>query len=153
MAEKHPVKTPKETPMDTTDETNSRKPFEWTGQAQLDFFESIVGHKVAGLEKNFHMSVIHEKFSTRHKTPVTTKELWKQLECFYDLELLDEHQPIPPWNNTKTIDYLPPSYILDKYQSESDAESIKKSSGPQKKRKRLMRNSTASPSTNRRKKP
>jgi len=120
----------------------------WNEENKLKFMMCLLGHKVVGIEKHFHMAIIHEEFSELVKQDVCVDELWKHLKSLYDLSLLEDHQPNPPWENSNEIDFrisstnsLLPSSKSTTTEAQGDA--TKKTSLTQKTNRKRLRNLTS----------
>jgi len=88
------------------------KEIDWNNEEiGVDFMLSLVGYKVTGVEKHILMNHIHQKFVKRTGLDVGTTQLWIKLNTMYDLENLESHQSLPPWDDEK-IDFQLPKEIL-----------------------------------------
>jgi len=77
----------------------------------VEFMLNLVGHKVTGVEKHILMNHIHQKFIKKTGIDVGTTQLWSKLNTMYDLEQLESHQNLPPWDDSQ-VDFQLPKELL-----------------------------------------
>ncbi|XP_006818355.1 MRG/MORF4L-binding protein-like [Saccoglossus kowalevskii] len=73
----------------------------WDADLEVNLFHAMKGHKPVGVNKNFHMMCIHEKFTLSTGKKCTANVLWKHLGTMYDLPALHESEILPFPNREK----------------------------------------------------
>ncbi|XP_070555786.1 MRG/MORF4L-binding protein-like [Ptychodera flava] len=71
----------------------------WNAELEVSLFHAMKGHKPVGVNKNFHMMCIHEKFTLSTGKKCTAQHLWDHLGTMYDLPALHESEILPFPNN------------------------------------------------------
>ncbi|XP_077991515.1 MRG/MORF4L-binding protein-like [Glandiceps talaboti] len=67
----------------------------WNAELEVSLFHAMKGHKPVGVNKNFHMMCIHEKFILSTGRKCTSQQLWDHLGTMYDLLALHESEILP----------------------------------------------------------
>lgn len=113
----------KNEPQEVSVDEDKEAKVDWTDENDLKFALAMVGHKAVGIERNLHMTIIHDKFIKSYKGSVDCEQLWAKLRSYYDLDFLEEHQP-GPWDDMKDVDFsLPSDFLTDKSCKASSVES------------------------------
>ncbi|XP_026728163.1 MRG/MORF4L-binding protein isoform X3 [Trichoplusia ni] len=68
---------------------------QWDVDMEIQLFYAMANHKPVGINKHFHMAGIWEKMSNSIAKEISTQDIWKHLESLYDLNLLEDTEPIP----------------------------------------------------------
>lgn len=68
---------------------------EWTTEDEIQLFHALEGMKPVGIGKHFVMGAIGDRLSESLNKVVPREEIWKHLRTIYNLDLLDEREPIP----------------------------------------------------------
>lgn len=68
---------------------------EWTTEDEIQLFHALEGMKPVGIGKHFVMGAIGDRLSESLNKVVPRDEIWKHLRTIYNLDLLDEREPIP----------------------------------------------------------
>jgi len=85
---------------------------DWSNEeVAVEFMLNLVGHKVTGVEKHILMNHIHQNFIKKTGIDVGTTQLWSKLNTMYDLEQLESHQNLPPWDDSQ-VDFQLPKELL-----------------------------------------
>lgn len=71
------------------------EPVQWDVEMEVQLFYAMANHKPVGINKHFHMACIWEKLSDSITKPISTHDIWKHLESLYDLNMLEDTEPIP----------------------------------------------------------
>lgn len=79
----------------------------WNTELEVSLFYAMRGHKPVGVNKNFQMMCIHEKFNQATGRQVTSKQIWDHLDTLYDMQALHESEILPFPN--KEVDFSLPS--------------------------------------------
>ncbi|XP_011681006.1 MRG/MORF4L-binding protein isoform X1 [Strongylocentrotus purpuratus] len=79
----------------------------WNTELEVSLFYAMRGHKPVGVNKNFQMMCIHEKFNQATGRQVTSKQIWDHLETLYDMQALHESEILPFPN--KEVDFSLPT--------------------------------------------
>ncbi|KAL5286372.1 MRGBP family protein [Megaselia abdita] len=69
--------------------------FEWSTEDEIQLFHALEGMKPVGIAKHFVMGVIELRLSQSLNKSVPREEIFKHLRTIYNLEMLDEREPIP----------------------------------------------------------
>uniref|UniRef100_A0A2P2I3X7 Chromatin modification-related protein EAF7-like n=1 Tax=Hirondellea gigas TaxID=1518452 RepID=A0A2P2I3X7_9CRUS len=85
---------------------------EWTVNNEIQLFHAMTGHKPIGINKHFHMLMIHSKLSESLNRELYSRTIWDKLETLYDLAALDDNdrQALPKGDIAEfslPSDYLP----------------------------------------------
>lgn len=68
----------------------------WTPEKTNALLQAIQDYKPVGIDKHFHMMFVLERFCAKTgQTDISADDIWKQLSQFYNLEQLDQMQPLP----------------------------------------------------------
>ncbi|XP_047035170.1 MRG/MORF4L-binding protein isoform X3 [Helicoverpa armigera] len=89
-------------------EVKTGEPLTWDVDMEIQLFYAMANHKPVGINKHFHMACIWEKLSNSITKEISTQDIWKRLESLYDLNLLEDTEPIP-FPNHETPFSLPES--------------------------------------------
>ncbi|KAL4710573.1 hypothetical protein ACJJTC_008975 [Scirpophaga incertulas] len=76
-------------------DTNSNDSLEWDVNLEIQLFYAMANNKPVGINKHFHMARIYEKLRNSTTKRITTADIWKHLGTLYDLQMLEETEPIP----------------------------------------------------------
>ncbi|CAH0696230.1 unnamed protein product [Spodoptera exigua] len=76
-------------------EVKTSDPLTWDVDMEIQLFYAMANHKPVGINKHFHMACIWEKLSNSITKEISTQDIWKHLESLYDLNLLEDTEPIP----------------------------------------------------------
>lgn len=76
-------------------EVKPNDPLTWDVDMEIQLFYAMANHKPVGINKHFHMACIWEKLSNSITKEISTQDIWKHLESLYDLNLLEDTEPIP----------------------------------------------------------
>lgn len=68
---------------------------EWTTEDEIQLFHALEGMKPVGIGKHFVMGAIGDRLSESLNRSIPRDEIWKHLRTIYNLDLLDEREPIP----------------------------------------------------------
>ncbi|XP_072015582.1 uncharacterized protein [Amphiura filiformis] len=82
--------------------------FTWNVEMEVGLFHAMRGHKPVGVNKNFQMMCIHEKFHQVTGKKISSRSIWKHLSTMYDMQALDESENLP-FPNTQADFSLPHS--------------------------------------------
>lgn len=67
----------------------------WSTEDEIQLFHALEGMKPVGICKHFVMGAIGDRLEDRLGKIVPREEIWKHLRTIYNLDLLDEREPIP----------------------------------------------------------
>ncbi|KAL8597747.1 hypothetical protein ACOMHN_001706 [Nucella lapillus] len=67
----------------------------WNVDMEVNLFHAMRGHKPVGVNRHFHMVVIHEKLVSPATKKLTAKDVWNHLSTMYDLQALNESEILP----------------------------------------------------------
>ncbi|XP_045505034.1 MRG/MORF4L-binding protein isoform X2 [Colias croceus] len=68
---------------------------DWDVDMEIQLFYAMANHKPVGINKHFQMVCIWEKLSNSITREISTQDIWKHLSTLYDMNMLDETEPIP----------------------------------------------------------
>lgn len=69
---------------------------EWTPEEEIQFFYALRNlPKPVGVNKHFYMACINERLSRSLNRDFTTDIIWAHLRTLYDLDALEELEPLP----------------------------------------------------------
>lgn len=68
---------------------------EWSAEEEIQLFKALGGLKPIGINKHFYMACICERLSTALKREITPDVVWAHLKTMYNLEILDQLEPVP----------------------------------------------------------
>ncbi|XP_076462161.1 uncharacterized protein LOC143294662 isoform X2 [Babylonia areolata] len=85
------------------------EPGSWNVEMEVNLFHAMRGHKPVGVNRHFHMVVIHEKLSSPTTKKLSAKDVWDHLSTMYDLQALNESEILPFPN--KPLDFKLPANI------------------------------------------
>ncbi|XP_071500283.1 MRG/MORF4L-binding protein-like [Diadema antillarum] len=104
----------------------------WNTELEVSLFYAMRGHKPVGVNKNFQMMCIHEKFNQATGRQVTSQQIWDHLGTMYDMQALHESE-ILPFPNKEVEFTLPPSEFEDMMQqrAKSGGETLRTTSATQ----------------------
>ncbi|XP_041988307.1 MRG/MORF4L-binding protein [Aricia agestis] len=89
-------------------EEKSGSTLEWDVDMEIQLFYAMANHKPVGINKHFQMACIWEKLSNSITKEISTHDIWKHLNTLYDMNMLDDTEPIP-FPNKETPFSLPES--------------------------------------------
>jgi MRG-binding protein len=72
---------------------------DWNVELETQLFHAMQGHKPVGISKHFHMVCIQEQLCQMGWKQLSAEQIWKHLGTMYNLEALEETEPIPFPNN------------------------------------------------------
>lgn len=85
---------------------------EWSADDSIQLFFALEGLKPVGINKHFYMACIAERLSKSLNRDVPTDAIWAYLRKLYNLELLDEMEPLP-FPNEQIDFFLPDAEFSD----------------------------------------
>lgn len=68
---------------------------EWTTEDEIQLFHALEGMKPVGIGKHFVFGAIGDRLSESLNRSIPRDEIRKHLRTIYNLDLLDEREPIP----------------------------------------------------------
>lgn len=95
---------------------------EWSAEEEVQLFFALEGLKPVGLNKHFYMACIAERLSKSLNRDVPAECIWANLRTKYNLDVLDEMEPLPFPNEQRDF-YLPDtefSALMSRKRSESE---------------------------------
>lgn len=69
--------------------------FQWDVNTDNQLFYAMANLKPVGINRHFHMVSIWEKLSNSITKEITVQDIWKHLETLYDMQMLEDTEPIP----------------------------------------------------------
>ncbi|KAK7100519.1 MRG/MORF4L-binding protein-like [Littorina saxatilis] len=87
----------------------SFQPGAWSVEMEVNLFHAMRSHKPVGVNRHFHMVLIHEKLSSPASKKLTAKNVWDHLSTMYDLQALNESEILPIPN--KIVDFKLPGEL------------------------------------------
>ncbi|XP_054282970.1 cylicin-2-like [Macrosteles quadrilineatus] len=85
---------------------------EWSPDQEILLLYSLHGLKPVGPHKHFRMIKIHERLSSAMNKRISPSIIWKKLNCWYDMEALDEAEAEADAASAVEVDFELP---LDEY--------------------------------------
>lgn len=82
------------------------EPGSWNVDMEVNLFHAMRRHKPVGVNRHFHMVVIHEKLVSPTTRKLTARDVWDHLSTMYDLQALNESEILPFPN--KPVDFKLP---------------------------------------------
>lgn len=79
---------------------------EWSPEEEVQLFFALDGLKPVGVNKHFYMACIADRLSKSLNREVPAECIWAHLRTMYNLDLLDELEPLPFPNEQKDF-FLP----------------------------------------------
>lgn len=73
--------------------------WEWNVAQEAQLLDIMIGHKPVGICKHFQMYFIWEKLTEVVKKDIDSANIWKHLNTMYNLEALNDADPLPFQNN------------------------------------------------------
>ena len=104
---------------------------EWTAEEEIQLFYAMGGLKPVGVNRHFYIACITDRLSRSLNRDYTTESIWVHLRSMFNLEALEELEPLPFPNEEKEFS-LPEaefSTLLSKKRAASE-ESRQSSDGP-----------------------
>ena len=99
---------------------------EWSAEEEIKLFFALEGLKPVGLNKHFYMACIADRLSKSLNREIPAEAIWAHLKTMYNLEVLDEMEPLPFPNDQK--DFCLPdnefSSLMLKKRSEIDDKKV-----------------------------
>ncbi|XP_067627658.1 MRG/MORF4L-binding protein isoform X2 [Eurosta solidaginis] len=95
---------------------------EWSAEEEIQLFFALEGLKPVGINKHFYMACIADRLSKNLQRDVPAEAIWAHLRTMYNLDVLDELEPLPFPNEEKEFS-LPEtefSALLSKKRAESE---------------------------------
>ncbi|XP_013117779.1 MRG/MORF4L-binding protein [Stomoxys calcitrans] len=74
---------------------------QWTPEEEIHLFFAMGCLKPVGVNKHFYMACIAERLSSSLNRDFTTESIWGHLRTLYNLEALDDLEPLPFPNEEK----------------------------------------------------
>lgn len=109
---------------------------EWSAEEEIQLFFALEGLKPVGINKHFYMACIADRLSKNLQRDVPAEAIWAHLRTMYNLDVLDELEPLPFPNEEREFS-LPEtefSALLSKKRAESEEKqrlsSVDSSGGP-----------------------
>ncbi|XP_059622999.1 MRG/MORF4L-binding protein [Phlebotomus argentipes] len=68
---------------------------EWSPEDEIQLFFALDGLKPVGINKYFFMACIADRLSKALNREVSTEAIWSHLKTMYNLDALDELEPLP----------------------------------------------------------
>lgn len=68
---------------------------EWSAEEEIQLFKALGGLKPIGINKHFYMACICERLSNALKREIYPDVVWAHLKTMYNLEILDQMEPLP----------------------------------------------------------
>lgn len=94
---------------------------EWSAEEEIQLFFALEGLKPVGVNKHFYMACIAERLSRSLNRDVPAEQIWAHLRTLYNLEVLDEIEPLPFPN--EQMDFSLPETEFSTLMSLKEAES------------------------------
>ncbi|XP_055694781.1 MRG/MORF4L-binding protein [Lutzomyia longipalpis] len=82
-------------------EKSENEEIEWSPQMEIQLFFALDGLKPVGINKYFFMTCIADRLSKALDRDVSTEAIWSHLKTMYNLDALDELEPLPFPNEQK----------------------------------------------------
>lgn len=104
---------------------------EWTPEEEIQLFYAMGGLKPVGVNRHFYIACITDRLSRSLNRDYTTESIWVHLRTMYNLEALEDLEPLPFPNEEREFS-LPEaefSTLLSKKRAASE-ESRQSSDGP-----------------------
>lgn len=95
---------------------------EWSAEEEVQLFFALEGLKPVGVNKHFYMACIADRLSKSLNREVPAECIWAHLRTMYNLDVLDEMEPLPFPNEQKDF-FLPDtefSSLMSRKKSESE---------------------------------
>lgn len=93
---------------DDEEDVVSDPPVEWTPENEIHLFNALEDRRPVGLNRNFQMVFISEKFNNLMNRDVPSSVLWDHLSELYDMDTLNENDS-PPGSVAAEKDFALPS--------------------------------------------
>ena len=68
---------------------------EWSAEEEIQLFKALGGLKPIGINKHFYMACICDRLSNALKREIHPDVVWAHLKTMYNLEVLDQMEPVP----------------------------------------------------------
>ncbi|XP_037813984.1 MRG/MORF4L-binding protein isoform X2 [Lucilia sericata] len=104
---------------------------EWTAEEEIQLFYAMGGLKPVGVNRHFYIACITDRLSRSLNRDYTTESIWVHLRTMYNLEALEDLEPLPFPNEEREFS-LPEaefSTLLSKKRAASE-ESRQSNEGP-----------------------
>lgn len=104
---------------------------EWTAEEEIQLFYAMGGLKPVGVNRHFYIACITDRLSRSLNRDYTTESIWVHLRTMYNLDALEDLEPLPFPNEEKEFS-LPEaefSLLLSKKRAASE-ESRQSTDGP-----------------------
>lgn len=82
-------------------EKSESEEIEWSPEDEIQLFFALDGLKPVGINKYFFMACIADRLSKALNREVSTEAIWSHLKTMYNLDALDELEPLPFPNEQK----------------------------------------------------
>ncbi|GAB0087745.1 MRG/MORF4L-binding protein [Sergentomyia squamirostris] len=86
--------------MSIKEKTESEE-IEWSPEDEIQLFFALDGLKPVGINKYFFMACIADRLTKALNREVSTEAIWTHLKTMYNLDALDELEPLPFPNDQK----------------------------------------------------
>lgn len=105
---------------------------EWSAEEEIQLFFALEGLKPVGVNKHFYMACIADRLSRSLNRDIPAEQIWAHLRTLYNLDVLDEMEPLPFPNEQKdfTLPETEFSALMSRKQAESDEKKISEQSQP-----------------------
>uniref|UniRef100_A0A1Q3F093 Putative mrg-binding protein n=1 Tax=Culex tarsalis TaxID=7177 RepID=A0A1Q3F093_CULTA len=100
--------------MATLKEKTDNEAFEWSPEDEIQLFFAMDGLRPVGINRHFFIACVVERLSKALNREVSSESVWSHLRTMYNLQALDEQDPLP-FPNEETEFSLPETeYSLEK---------------------------------------
>ncbi|XP_052567460.1 MRG/MORF4L-binding protein-like [Culex pipiens pallens] len=100
--------------MATVREKTDNESLEWSPEDEIQLFFAMDGLRPVGINRHFFIACVVERLSKALNREVSSESVWSHLGTMYNLQALDEQDPLP-FPNEETDFSLPEAdYPLDK---------------------------------------
>ncbi|XP_055855678.1 MRG/MORF4L-binding protein [Episyrphus balteatus] len=99
---------------------------EWSAEEEIQLFFALEGLKPVGVNKHFYMACIAERLSRSLNRDIPAEQIWAHLRTLYNLDVLDEMEPLPFPNDQKDFS-LPEtefSALMSRKQAETEEKTL-----------------------------
>ncbi|XP_055902313.1 MRG/MORF4L-binding protein [Eupeodes corollae] len=103
---------------------------EWSAEEEIQLFFALEGLKPVGVNKHFYMACIADRLSRSLNRDIPAEQIWAHLRTLYNLDVLDEMEPLPFPNDQKDFS-LPEtefSVLMSRKQAETEEKKINEAS-------------------------
>lgn len=95
-------------------EKTDNEALEWSPEDEIQLFFAMDGLRPVGINRHFFIACVVERLSKALNREVSSESVWSHLKTMYNLQALDEQDPLPFPNEESDFSLPETEYVLER---------------------------------------